>query len=58
MKKELIQKELDDIESARMEFCRRMKSPERLTEPKEGTGYGDIRYASFEKFKPAGGGEK
>ena len=58
MNKESTQKEFNDIEARKMEFCRRMKSPERLTEPKEGCPYGSVRYAAFEKFKPAGGGEK
>ena len=44
--------EHSEIESAKMEFCRRMKSPKRLTEPKEGTGLGDLRYAAWEIFKP------
>ncbi len=47
-----IQEEIDRIESAKAEFGRRMKSPNRLTEPKEGTGFGDLRYAPWEKFKP------
>ncbi len=49
-----IQEELDriEIEKGKAEFCRRIRSPNRLTEPKEGTGFGDLRYAEFEKFKP------
>ena len=42
----------------KMTFCRRMKMPDTGTEPKEGDPYGSIRYAAFDKFKPAGGGEK
>ena len=38
-----------DNNTAVMSFCRRMKSPKRLTEP---TGFGDLRYAEFDKFKP------
>jgi len=53
-----IQEELDRIEAAKMAFSRKMKSPKRITEAKEGSPYGDIRYAAFDKFKPAGGGEK
>ncbi len=40
------------IESAKARFGRRMKSPKRLTEPKEGCPYGSIRYGDFDKFKP------
>ncbi len=50
--RKLNQDELNKIESLKMRFCRRMKSPKRLTEPKEGTGFGDLRYAEFDKFKP------
>ena len=46
------------IESAKARFGRRMKSPKRVTENKEGSPYGDIRYSDQEKFRPAGGGEK
>ncbi len=46
----LTQEEIDHIESAKMEFCRRMKMPN--TELKEGTGFGDLPYAPWEKFKP------
>jgi len=53
-----IQEELDRIEAEKAEFGRRMKSPNKGTEAKDGSPYGDIRYADFEKFKPAGGGEK
>lgn len=53
-----IQEELDRIEAEKARFGRRMKSPKRLTEPKEGSPYGDLRYAAFDKFRPAGGGEK
>ena len=45
-------------EEAKMAFGRRMKSPKRLTEPKDGSPYGDIRYGAFDKFPPSGGGEK
>ena len=47
-----IKEELDRIEAARMEFCRRMKSSNRGTEKKEGSPYGDIPYKPWEKFKP------
>ncbi len=40
------------IEIAKMRFGRRMKSPKRITEPKDGSPYGDIRYSDQEKFKP------
>jgi len=39
-------------EEGKMAFCRRMKFPNKGTEPKEGTGFGDLRYAEFDKFKP------
>ncbi len=39
-------------DEGKMEFCRRMKSSNRLTEPKEGHPYGDIRYSDQDKFKP------
>jgi len=48
----LTQEEIDRIESAKAEFGRRMKSPKKVTEPKEGTGFGDLRYAAWEKFFP------
>lgn len=47
-----IKEEIDRIEKARMEFCRCMKSPDRVTESIEGRGLGDLRYAAFDKFKP------
>lgn len=55
-----VKKELDriEIEKAKMEFCRRMKMPDKGTEDKEGCPYGSIRYAAFDKFRPTGGGEK
>ena len=52
MKMKMKMIEHSEIESAKAEFGRRMKNPQRLTEPKEGTGVGDLRYASWEKFKP------
>ncbi len=58
MTKELTPKELNDIQVRKMAFCRRMKMPNKGTEPKEGCPYGSIRYGAFDKFKPAGGGEK
>jgi len=56
----LTQEEIDRIknDSAKMAFCRRMKMPDKETEPKEGCPYGSLRYAAFDKFRPAGGGEK
>ncbi len=48
----LTQEEIDKIESDRMAFCLRMKSPKGLTELKEGTGFGDLPYAPWEKFPP------
>ena len=52
------QKTIKDSEASKMAFCRKMRSPKRLTEPKEGSPYGDIRYGAFDKFSPSGGGEK
>ncbi len=46
------------IESAKARFGRRMKMPNNGTEQKEGCPYGGIRYGAFDKFRPAGGGEK
>ncbi len=54
----LSQRPASEIESAKMEFCRRMKMPNKGTEQKEGCPYGSVRYGAFDKFKPAGGGEK
>ncbi len=39
-------------ESAKMRFGKRMKMPNKGTEPKEGCPYGGIRYGAFDKFKP------
>lgn len=50
--------EIDKIEDGKMRFSRMMKSPNRLTENKEGCPYGGIRYSAQDKFPPAGGGEK
>ncbi len=56
MKKELTPKELNDIQVRKMEFCRRMKSPKRLTENKEGHPYGDTNgYYPWDRFPPGGG---
>ncbi len=55
---EFKKEEIDRIEAGKAEFVRRMKSPNRGTEPKEGCPYGSIRYGAFDKFRPAGGGEK
>lgn len=41
-----------EVEAAKMEFCRRMKMPNKGTESKEGCPYGGIRYGAFDKFKP------
>lgn len=48
----LTKEEIDKIESARMEFCRRMKMPDKGTVSIEGRGLGDLPYAPWEKFKP------
>ncbi len=40
------------IEIAKARFGRRMKMPNKGTEPKEGCPYGSIRYGAFDKFKP------
>ena len=53
----LAQEEIDKIESDKAAFGRRMKMPDK-GELKEGCPYGSIRYGAFDKFKPAGGGEK
>ena len=45
-------------ETDKARFGRRMKMPDKGTENKEGHPYGDIQYASWEKFSPSGGGEK
>ena len=47
-----IQEELDRIEADKARFGRRMKMPDKGTEPTEGHPYGDLRYAEFDKFRP------
>ena len=39
-------------EEGKMAFCQRMKFPNKGTELKEGTGFGDLPYAPWEKNKP------
>ncbi len=46
---------LEEEKSGRMEFCKGMKMPRRLTVSKDGSPYGDIPYAPWDKFNPYGG---
>jgi len=48
----LTQEELDKIEAGKAEFGRKMKMPDKGTEPKEGCPYGGIRYSDQDKFLP------
>lgn len=48
----LTQEEIDKNEEGEMAFCRRMKMPNTGTEKKEGTGFGDLSYAPWEKNNP------
>jgi len=47
-----VPKMIKDNDERKMSFCLRMKMPDKGTEPKEGTGFGDLRYAAWEKFFP------
>jgi len=47
-----VPKMIKDNDERKMAFCRKMKMPNKGTEQKEGSPYGDIRYSNQEKFKP------
>jgi len=38
----------------RIEFCRKLKTPRTLTIPKDGSPYGSVPYAPWDKFTPGG----
>ena len=47
-------KELERQKEGRMEFCRKLKTPRTLTIPKDGSPYGSVPYAPWDKFTPGG----
>ncbi len=52
---EKVKELLEEYKAGKMEFCKGMKMTKRLTQPKDGSPYGDIPYAPWDKFKPYGG---